>query len=128
MKRLPALSMVFAIVFSAPFSARAEEDMLATPNIVTACSESYSRSATSSDLGKAAVNSVLCSGVTKYVDPVEQMKSSFDQLKICIPRNATREQLARVFIKYADAHPEIWHLSSWEVTMYAFHDAFKCSP
>ena len=53
-------------------------------------------------------------------------KEDLRALTICSPENKL-EQFARVFVKYARAHPEDLHLLASDVLAFALHDAFPCS-
>ncbi len=45
----------------------------------------------------------------------------------CIPRTVTGAQLAKVFVKYSDNHPEQLHLPAAVIVVLSFKDAFPCS-
>jgi hypothetical protein len=51
----------------------------------------------------------------------------FDGPGICPPAGTTLIQLVRIFIGYADRHPEDLHKSWVEVTLKAAHEAFRCT-
>jgi hypothetical protein len=44
----------------------------------------------------------------------------------CVPGEATNQQLARVFVKYANAHPEKLHDEAHSLVLAAFAQAFPC--
>jgi hypothetical protein len=44
----------------------------------------------------------------------------------CIPENATATQLAKVFVKYANAHPEELHYGGLITIALAFNQSFPC--
>ena len=46
----------------------------------------------------------------------------------CIPEDARRVQLIKVFVQFMDKHPEQLHKSPIEMTRRALADAFPCKP
>jgi len=46
--------------------------------------------------------------------------------RICVPNDATISQLARVFVKYVNDHPEQLHQPDWAVLYVALKNAFPC--
>jgi len=44
----------------------------------------------------------------------------------CIPAEVTLEQEIKIFLKYADAHPELLHIAGTNLVIGALLDAFPC--
>jgi Rap1a immunity proteins len=47
-------------------------------------------------------------------------------LALCVPDGATRIELTRVFVQYADRHPELGHLNFAVVADQALREVFLC--
>jgi hypothetical protein len=67
----------------------------------------------------------LCIGyVTGALDTFELLHET---TKLCVPMEVKSVQAVRVFVKYADAHPEQLHLAGPTVLWEAMHEAFPCA-
>lgn len=47
-------------------------------------------------------------------------------LPMCLPPEGTRDQLIRIFMRYAEAHPELFHEHAAWVVVAAVNGAFPC--
>lgn len=45
---------------------------------------------------------------------------------ICVPEGVTSDQAVRVFVKYADEHPEKLHLNAPDIILDSLEKAFPC--
>jgi hypothetical protein len=66
----------------------------------------------------------FCSGVVHALGYVGRILPP--QFQACVPPNSTSRQLARVVVKYMDAHPQRMHEDFKLLTLEAFHDAWPC--
>lgn len=48
------------------------------------------------------------------------------QPKTCFPVGTSYEQIVKVFLRYADTHPEELHMDSFVLIMFALNDAWPC--
>ena len=48
------------------------------------------------------------------------------EYRICLPSGATNEQLARVFVRYMETHPDTLHYAYTILAAKAFHEAWPC--
>jgi len=49
--------------------------------------------------------------------------------EFCMPKEGVQvEQLMRIFVKYAEAHPESLHVTARMVAMMALKESFPCKP
>jgi Rap1a immunity proteins len=74
----------------------------------------------------------ICIGyVTGALDAFEFERISgsqkFQGQSLCVPSDVRSIQSARVFVKYADDHPEELHLAAPHVVWEAMHQAFPCT-
>jgi hypothetical protein len=51
---------------------------------------------------------------------------SLKPMLICFPGNPSREQLAAIFVQWADKNVNKWHEPPWNTVFAAFADAFPC--
>jgi hypothetical protein len=75
-------------------------------------------------------DSQLCIGyMTGVVDSYEVEPDSLKTAGrgLCVPDDVRSTQLVRVFVKYADDHPEELHLAAPTVVWNSLHKAFPCA-
>jgi len=48
------------------------------------------------------------------------------QPKTCFPVGSTLGQIVKVFLRYADTHPEELHMDSFVLIIFALNDAWPC--
>ena len=65
-------------------------------------------------------------GAMDAYDTMQGLSWSNPSKWICAPDNMQVEQAVRVFLKYADNHPEDLHYPAANVVWLAMHDAFPC--
>ena len=78
--------------------------------------------------GENIFNQDVCVG---YLQAVEDTYNSAAEWKgfesdICAPISVTGGQLIKVWVKYANEHPEKLHLSASDLVLLAYRDAFPC--
>lgn len=55
------------------------------------------------------------------------MKESYPEARlVCIPKEVTNQQIYKVFIKYANKHPEMWHERAGSAVMFSLLEVFRC--
>lgn len=76
----------------------------------------------------AVLNVGLCLGFFSAWNGVARMFGGSPQsaLGVCRPPNVTNGQMARIFVKYAQNHPEQLHEGEGIVALYAISEAFPC--
>ena len=73
---------------------------------------------------EAIVDSV---NFNKEVFPNSRREGYVTHLEICAPREVSAGQLNKVWVKWANSHPEMLHLSATSLVMTAFAEAFPCT-
>ncbi len=90
------------------------------------------------DLKQDYFGPIFCSG---YITGLMEMRSfmvglfaltkpndpGFDWGYGCMPNGVTLEQVTKVFIKYANDHPELLHKDASIILLAAFKQAFPCT-
>jgi hypothetical protein len=115
------------------------EVWLSTPALIAACREApivdaWQRKVASKQIRnteliealRAATSARQClSYLWGYVAGNDQGAVSQKLTAICVPANVSGQQLAAVFLKWADAHPERWNVTPSEAVFIAFVDAWS---
>jgi hypothetical protein len=75
---------------------------------------------------ESLINRAICNGYLAGANDAHELHTELDEEAICIPAGASIERLRKVFVEYANEHPEELHLSAASLAMNAFIEAFPC--
>ena len=118
------LTAMFLILLMQPGIAQTQEDTTSGSFYLRACNEMLKF-----DNGGEYVPFPvgLCTGFVLGSNGVYQIWEYVDGGAICIPKGASAGQLARVFVKYLDAHPEKLHNPAAILYYKAMLAAYPCA-
>jgi hypothetical protein len=114
MKTLAYIILLGAVIMPAP----AAEPGRATGELLKSCRKAVA--AFNGDAQYAPVESGFCIGY------VSGFRDALPETAVCVPREVTNEQLARVFVTWADANPGIHHRDQIVGMMAALYSSFPC--
>jgi Rap1a immunity proteins len=123
-----------------PHRAAAAGPLASADNMLLAC-EQFERIAHIDNDGGVSVlleaslksvtgtDSLICWGFLGAMHQVSYWKNhDTPLLGVCLPKESTLIQLARVFTAFARSHPEQLHEQAAAVVLRAFQSAFPCKP
>lgn len=68
----------------------------------------------------------ICVGYMRGFERGVEATLAAGQKPFCLPETATYGQMARVFLKFTDRHPELLHENGALVYILAMREAFPC--
>jgi hypothetical protein len=75
---------------------------------------------------ESLINRAICNGYLAGANDAHELHTGLDEETICVPAGESIERLRKVFVEYANEHPEELHLSAASLAMNAFEEAFPC--
>ena len=82
--------------------------------------------ASQTDYVYAAACANYLEGVLDAFETIREWGTAVRSDVLCVPNDVKRDQVVRVFTKYADAHPEVLNRSATSTIWSAMHFAFPC--
>ena len=122
MRLLASVVLGLFLLGSSVSSVRAGDEYSTVGHLMRACSSYISKNTEELlDIG-------FCGGFVKGVGDVLSglQKAQLLAPVYCTPSNATGDQMARIFVKYAEDHPETHHKLSVIGFIGAMKEAFPC--
>ena len=124
-KHLIGLTALFALVVATPVNAQSDSGYsFYTGNAMMSLCKNTNRSGSTPDIASYSECVAFLAGVIDTYGMLMNLEAI--PKAVCTPKQATREQLRQVFLKYMNANPEIWHQAATSHAIVAFATAWPC--